>query len=150
MNLIGIAAIVGRWPRPLLKLLITLSFGLACAAALAGVAVGGFAISPRGFAARYGDIGTFVVRVLLGGAASGLVAGLLLPLLRWRAGAALAGALAALPGYLLIASTIYGPFRVWDGSVYLGVVGLALLLGSGAGLAAHFALERIRRGDAHR
>ena len=64
-----------------------------------------------------------------GGVISGCILGLLRPLTRWRAGAALVGIAVALPAFFGIALAMSGLPQTWDDSIWASTVGCSVLLG---------------------
>jgi hypothetical protein len=86
--------------------------------------------------ARSGDayhIAAIVAVNVLGGTVTGGIVGALLPLMRWRAGAAVVGMIASLPLAAALASTRLG-FAGWTRNEFLTVLIFALTVGCGGGV----------------
>lgn len=67
------------------------------------------------------------------GVLGGLVVGFFRPAVKTRRGAMLVGILAAFPGEMALLSLFKGPVPAWDGFVWFGAVGGAIILGSMGG-----------------
>ena len=96
-------------------------------------------------AAAFGEsgatLGQTVLAYALGGAASGMLIGLLLPLARWRIGATLLGASALVPFYVAMTVTIPG-YDPWASGSMIAFMLLAAIAGAMLGWWAYSLVHR--------
>jgi hypothetical protein len=118
--------------------------GVLCAwvtvVALVNLVVNG-SLTLRGRGQEY-HILAIIAAYVVGGAVTGAIVGALRPLLRWKFGAAVVGAMAAVP---LVGITVArSGFTSWEAADTFGVVFGALVLGGGGGLILRaFLLEGV-------
>lgn len=98
------------------------------------IAIGLYAVSRQdAFEAHHTSFGKMALAYFFGGVSAGVIVGLLRPLARWKAGAALVGFTAILPVALLIRFATEG-FGPWHPSNTVEAMMLGLILGAPVGL----------------
>lgn len=98
---------------------------------------------PAVFQASGATLGQTILAYLLGGAASGMLTGLLLPLGRWRIGATLIGAFALVPFYCAM-SLVIGGFDPWSSVWIIAFMVLSIVAGGIVGWWGYSLAERGR------
>lgn len=84
------------------------------------------------FVANDVTLGAAISVYIVGGVIAGAVVGVLLPITRWRWGAALVGFLAAMPVFAIVRALLEG-FRPWTSVDTIVMILWALTLGSSVG-----------------
>jgi hypothetical protein len=126
------------------RVLIGTAVGLFEALGFSVHAVALFLLSgPTVFQASGATLGQTILAYVVGGAASGVLIGLLLPLGRWRAGATLIGAFALVPFYCAMSVIIPG-FDPWSSGWMIAFMLLAAVAGGILGWWGYSLVHRAR------
>jgi hypothetical protein len=122
------------------RLYIEMTYGQRVVAAVFAGLVGGvclFAVAlvshllgdRESFVANYGSLGALFLLYSLGGAAAGLIGGLLLPIAKSIPGAVIVGTVAAAPIVTAATHLASGPFSTWGKTDYAFVLLASAVLG---------------------